>query len=216
MIRSSISIHWSTLASSETLPESRATARTLLFRVAGKVYGCDIEAVREIIPYRRATRLPGAPPFVQGLVNLRGTIVTVLDLGARLDPARPPVRDGSIDADLAQRDFTINAMAVPLETGEPLLDPHGGRDDIERRLVRVLGERAYREDPLRTLRMARLACKLEFEVEPETRTLARRHAQAITSVAPERTFYDHRRQLLDAGLAEVSVETIGECSACAR
>src|SRR5436190_9831076 len=89
-----------------------------------------------------------------------------------------PVRDWSIDADLAQRDFTINAMAVPLETGEPLLDPHGGRDDIERRLVRVLGERAYREDPLRTLRMARLACELEFEVEPETRTLARRHAQA--------------------------------------
>jgi len=84
------------LASSETVPESRATARTLLFRAAGKVYGCDIDAVREIIPYRRATRLPGAPSFVQGLINLRGTVVTVLDLGARIDPARPVVRDGSI------------------------------------------------------------------------------------------------------------------------
>ena len=84
------------MTSSETVRESRAAARTLLFRVAERVYGCDIEAVREIIPYRRATRLPGAPAYVQGLINLRGTIVTVLDLGARLDPTRAPVEDGSI------------------------------------------------------------------------------------------------------------------------
>ena len=84
------------MASSETTLESLSAARTLLFRVAERVYGCDIDAVREIIPYRRATRLPGAPPYVQGLINLRGTIVTVLDLGARLDPSRAPVREGSI------------------------------------------------------------------------------------------------------------------------
>jgi purine-binding chemotaxis protein CheW len=82
------------LASSQTtILEQLAAARTLLFRVAGSVYGCDIDAVREIIPYRRATRLPGAPPYVQGLINLRGTIVTVLDLGVRLDATHPPVRD---------------------------------------------------------------------------------------------------------------------------
>ena len=50
------------------------------------MYGCDIDCVREIIPWRRSTRLPGAPAHVQGLVNLRGTIVTVLDLAARLEP----------------------------------------------------------------------------------------------------------------------------------
>ncbi|HET9684741.1 MAG TPA: chemotaxis protein CheW [Gemmatimonadaceae bacterium] len=61
-------------------------ARTLLFRVGPRVYGCDIDCVREIIPWRRSTRLPGAPAHVQGLVNLRGTIVTVLDLAARLEP----------------------------------------------------------------------------------------------------------------------------------
>ena len=60
--------------------------RTLLFRVGGRIYGCDIDCVREIIPWRRSTRLPGAPAHVQGLVNLRGTIVTVLDLAARLEP----------------------------------------------------------------------------------------------------------------------------------
>jgi purine-binding chemotaxis protein CheW len=84
------------LASSAMMTEAPADSRTLLFRVADAVYGCEMAGVREIIPYRRATRLPGAPPFVQGLVNLRGTIVTVLDIGMRLDPTRAPVREGSI------------------------------------------------------------------------------------------------------------------------
>lgn len=73
-----------------------STDRTLLFRVGETVYGCEIAAVREILPFRRATRLPGAPRFVQGLINVRGTIVTVLDLGARLSPDRDPVTEGSI------------------------------------------------------------------------------------------------------------------------
>lgn len=70
--------------------------RTLLFRVGSTVYGCDIDDIREIVPFRRATRLPGAPDYVQGLINLRGTIVTVLDLGARLDSSHTRVTDGSI------------------------------------------------------------------------------------------------------------------------
>lgn len=73
--------------------------RTLLFRVGPTIYGCDIQAVREIVPYRRATRLPGAPSYVQGLINVRGTIVTVLDVGVRLAPdggERVPATEGSI------------------------------------------------------------------------------------------------------------------------
>ena len=72
------------------------TGRTLLFRVGSAVYGCELAAVREIVPFRRATRLPGAPPYVHGLMNLRGTIVTVVDAGARLEAGRAPVADGSI------------------------------------------------------------------------------------------------------------------------
>jgi len=71
-------------------------APTLLFRVGGSVYGCDITEAREIIPLRPMTRLPGAPAFVRGLLNIRGTIVTVLDLGVRLDAGRAPITDGSI------------------------------------------------------------------------------------------------------------------------
>jgi purine-binding chemotaxis protein CheW len=86
------------LISSPTTPDdlTDAAARTLLFRVGSTVYGCDIGAVREVVPYSRLTRLPGAPPHVQGLMNLRGTIVTVMDLGVRFDPARPQLRNGSI------------------------------------------------------------------------------------------------------------------------
>lgn len=83
-----------------------AARRTLLFRVGPTVYGCDIDDIREIVPHRRATRLPGAPAFVQGLINLRGTIVTVLDLAVRLETGlnaeggradgRAPTTDGSI------------------------------------------------------------------------------------------------------------------------
>ena len=71
-------------------------APTLLFRVGGVLYGCDVTHLQEIIPLRRMTRLPGAPGCVRGLINMRGTIMTVLDLGVRLDPTRAPVAGGSI------------------------------------------------------------------------------------------------------------------------
>jgi len=58
-----------------------------LFGVAGRLCACDLEAVREIIPSRVATRLPGAPEWVRGLINLRGTLVTVVDLAARFGDA---------------------------------------------------------------------------------------------------------------------------------
>lgn len=60
------------------------------------MFGCGIDAVREIVPQRRATRLPGAPPAIQGLINLRGTIVTVLDLALWLGGERAAAAEGSI------------------------------------------------------------------------------------------------------------------------
>jgi len=82
-------------ALSAVAPQAGAR-RTLLFRVGSAVYGCDIDDIREIVPFRQATRLPGAPNYVQGLINLRGTIVTVVDLGTRLEPSRERLTDGSI------------------------------------------------------------------------------------------------------------------------
>jgi purine-binding chemotaxis protein CheW len=72
-----------------------AAMRVLLFALGEQVYGCDIATVREIIPQRRPTRLPGAPAFVCGLINLRGTIVTVIDLAKRLERSSSSKADGS-------------------------------------------------------------------------------------------------------------------------
>jgi purine-binding chemotaxis protein CheW len=61
--------------------------RFLLFGVAGRLCACDLEAVREIVAMRAATRLPGAPDWVLGIINLRGTLVTVVDLAVRFGAA---------------------------------------------------------------------------------------------------------------------------------
>jgi purine-binding chemotaxis protein CheW len=131
------------LASSETtILEQLAAARTLLFRVAGNVYGCDIDAVREIITYRRATRLPGAPPYVQGLINLRGTIVTMLDLGARLDRTRPQVRDGGGSIILVEHGTRVVGVAVDevMDVQAIAEEPvDAGTGDTRGGLVRGLG-----------------------------------------------------------------------------
>ncbi|HEV8215732.1 MAG TPA: chemotaxis protein CheW [Gemmatimonadaceae bacterium] len=72
------------------------TTPALLFRSGDAVYGVDSTQIQEIIPILRVTRLPGAPPFVRGLINVRGTIVTLIDLGLRLEPSRAPIVDGSV------------------------------------------------------------------------------------------------------------------------
>ncbi len=84
------------MASTAAATSDPRAERTLLFRAGARTFGCSIDAVREIVPQRRATRLPGAPPAVQGLINLRGTIVTVIDLALWLGGDRPHAADGSI------------------------------------------------------------------------------------------------------------------------
>jgi len=73
-----------------------------------------------------------------------------------------------ITADLSRRDFTINAMALGLN--DALVDPFGGRADLQQRLIRCVGEphRRFREDSLRILRAVRFAAQLDFNLAPET------------------------------------------------
>jgi tRNA nucleotidyltransferase/poly(A) polymerase len=96
-----------------------------------------------------------------------------------------PLHGSTIEDDLAQRDFTVNAMALPLAGGEAL-DPHGGLADLEARILRVLGEHAYESDPLRPLRLARLATELPLAPDAETERLTRKHAARVPEAAAER------------------------------
>ena len=76
----------------------------------------------------------------------------------------------SIEKDLSRRDFTINAMAINIRTGE-LVDLYGGTVDLEKKLVRAVGNptERFQEDFSRMLRAIRFACELHFDIEPETR-----------------------------------------------
>jgi putative nucleotidyltransferase with HDIG domain len=105
-----------------------------------------------------------------------------------------PVRGGGIEADLGRRDFTIGAVAVPLSGGEPL-DPHGGLDDLEARVLRAVGERSFADDPLRLLRAGRLGAELGAEVEPRTAALARASAGRAAEPAGERILGELRNLL---------------------
>ena len=107
----------------------------------------------------------------------------------------------TIEADLARRDFAINAMAVPLEGGQ-LVDPHGGRADIEARRLRVLGPAAYDADPLRPLRLARLAGELRFAPDAETARLTREAAPRTAEASPERVWAELRRLVVSDGVLE--------------
>lgn len=88
--------------------------------------------------------------------------------------------------DLSRRDFTINAIAIPL--GGIIMDPFGGREDIERKLIRTVGdpEKRFSEDALRMFRAYRFAAKLGFRIEENTRQGIRKCAHLTSALAVER------------------------------
>jgi poly(A) polymerase len=101
------------------------------------------------------------------------------------------LRAGSIEDDLRERDFTVNAIARPLHGGE-LIDPTGGRGDADRRLLRAASERAFADDPIRLLRAPRLAAGHGLSIDAGTAQLARAAAATAADPAGERQFAELR------------------------
>ena len=97
------------------------------------------------------------------------------------------VADGSatVEDDMRRRDFTVNAIARRLATGE-LVDPFGGVADLERRVLRTVTPESFREDPLRILRGLRLVSQLSFALAPETLGQMRAEAAGLRHVSGER------------------------------
>jgi tRNA nucleotidyltransferase/poly(A) polymerase len=102
-----------------------------------------------------------------------------------------PLR-GTIEDDLATRDFTFNAIAVPVEGGDAL-DPFGGRRDLEARVIRAVSDRVFDDDPLRLLRAVRLEDELGFHLDDQTETLVRAAAAQVTEPAGERILGELQR-----------------------
>jgi poly(A) polymerase len=105
-----------------------------------------------------------------------------------------PLRGGSLTADLSLRDFTVNAIATPIAGGTPI-DPLGGQADLAARRLRMASPGAFADDPLRVLRLVRLALDLGFEPDPDTARAATIAARELAGVSGERVFMELRRIL---------------------
>jgi poly(A) polymerase len=102
------------------------------------------------------------------------------------------LRGEAIETDLAERDFTIGAVAVPLAGGEPI-DPYAGLLDLAEKRLRAVGEESFVADPLRLLRAPRLAAELDLEIEERTVVLARNAAKHAAEPAGERQLAELRQ-----------------------
>ncbi len=124
-----------------------------------------------------------------------------------------PLRGGSLEHDLALRDFTVNAIAEPLAGGPPI-DPLGGLADLAARRLRMAGPRAFLEDPLRLLRLVRVAVDLDLVPEPHTLSIARTQVAGLAGVSGERVFAELRR-IISSEQALRGLELLGELGASA-
>jgi hypothetical protein len=109
------------------------------------------------------------------------------------------LRGTTLEEDLALRDFTVDAIAEPI--GDPgtarlgTVDPLGGLPDLAHRRLRAAGPRAFADDPLRVLRLVRIAVELDFEPDAPTLAQARANAEGLREIAGERVFVELRRIL---------------------
>src|SRR5437588_1885488 len=113
--------------------------------------------------------------------------------------------------DVRRRDFTINGLLMPHDTGE-VLDFVGGRADLQAKVIRAIGEpdRRFAEDKLRMLRAVRFAARFGYEIEHETFAAIRKHAREIAQVSAER-IRQELTKLLTEGAARVGFELLDLC-----
>ncbi|HZQ38882.1 MAG TPA: hypothetical protein VFD32_23360, partial [Dehalococcoidia bacterium] len=180
----------------------------------------DALALARVLAARFAARLTAHEQF--GTAALEGMGWTLDLVRTRAErytapAALPEVGPGSIDDDLARRDFTVHAMALRLyQPGRGvLLDPFGGERDLINRVYRVLHEDSFRDDPTRILRLARYVARLGFGVEPRTLAFAWRDAGYIDLLSPARIAHELERGFAER-LPELMLATLDELHAVPR
>jgi tRNA nucleotidyltransferase (CCA-adding enzyme) len=130
--------------------------------------------------------------------------------------ALPDVEPGTIADDLARRDFTVNAMAASLgEDFGRILDPHGGRADLEIRTIRVLHERSFVDDPTRIFRAVRYEARLGFPMDQQTEGLALEGVGGIGLLSPAR-MREEVVALLSEDKAERALDRLAELAAAPK
>ncbi len=127
--------------------------------------------------------------------------------------ALPTVRFGSIEDDLLRRDFTINAMAIPLDVDNfgKLIDPYNGKGDLERRLIRILHERSFIDDSTRILRALRYEQRFDLQLETTTELLLHRDLTMLNTISGDRIRHE-LELILKEELPEKVLRRAGELS----
>ena len=177
-------------------------ARRLADDFGGSYYPLDEErgTGRAILEDREEHRL------IIDIASFRGlTPPESSSVGYRPAEAGP----AELAADLADRDFTINALAVDVHAPEQIIDHHGGLADLEARLIRPVSDATIRNDPVRALRAVRQAAQLGFALAPETTALIRRDGAAVAQVSGERV-RDEVTRLLALPYAAPSLEQLDD------
>jgi poly(A) polymerase len=150
----------------------------------------DLVVAGEVAPAARAlARAAGATAF--SLSDEFGAWRVVARAGGWQADLNP-LRGESLEADLRLRDFTINAIAQPLDGGA-LIDPLGGAADLAARRLRLAAPDAVAADPLRALRLVRLVCELDLTADRQARQAARAAAPGLALIASERIYTEVRR-----------------------
>jgi tRNA nucleotidyltransferase (CCA-adding enzyme) len=128
--------------------------------------------------------------------------------------ALPAVTPGTLKDDLIRRDFSINAMAISLAANDygELVDPHQGKSDLERRLIRILHPGSFSDDATRILRAVRYEQRLGFELETQTAQLLKRDIPMLDTISGDRIrheleliFKEKQPELVIKRLAELGV-----------
>ncbi len=193
----------------------------------------DLDVVVEGDPVGVAHRLGGKTTAHDrfGTVSVRGAGPEIDLARARSETypapgALPEVRPGSLTEDLARRDFTVNAMAIPLTLEPELVDPHHGLADVRAGVLRALHDRSFVHDPTRAIRAARYAARLRFDPDPQTERLLR--ATDLNTVTADRVESELRKLgreldalralglLADWGLINADVDLAGTAVEAAR
>ncbi len=125
-----------------------------------------------------------------------------------------PVLGDGLDDDLSRRDFTINALALPVQGGGPVIDRHGGLADLGARRLALVSPAALTDDPVRVLRLARIADALGFAVDPAAASAARAAAAGISGAPGERVMEEFTRIITapDPGRAVRALDAVGGLS----
>ena len=113
------------------------------------------------------------------------------DFAVSFDPSLP------VEEDLKRRDFTINAIARVIDSGE-LVDPLGGVKDLENRTLKMVSENSFEEDPLRMLRAVQLSARFNLKIEDKTLKSLKEHHALISSISAERIAEELNKLLIHA------------------